>query len=83
MSKEKQQILETLEKLPEEVAVQVINYMEYLTFIYESKMAPEELIIKDKEDLAKKLQEGIEDINQGNVCSLEEAFKEVQEVLNN
>ena len=43
----------------------------------------EELIIKDKEDLKKKLEEGIKDFENGRVCSLEEVYLEVQEVLKN
>lgn len=42
--------------------------------------APEELIIKDKEDLKKKLEEGLKDIENGNVCSLEEVFEEVKKI---
>lgn len=41
----------------------------------------ENLIIKDKKDLRKKLEEGIKDSENGNVCSLDEAFAEIESAL--
>ncbi len=43
--------------------------------------APENLIIKDKEDLRKKLEEGIKDTDNGRVCSIHEAFDEIESML--
>ena len=42
---------------------------------------PEELSVKSIEDLREKLEEGRKDFESGNVCSLEEAYLEVQKVL--
>lgn len=81
MSIEKQELLKTIETLPEEIVLQVIDYMEYLKFNYVVNRSPEELIIKDKEDLKKKLKEGLKDIEDGNVCSLDEAFFEIEKSL--
>ena len=81
MSIEKQEILKTLETLPEELALQVLDYIEYLKFNSVINKAPQNLIIKDKEDLKKKLEEGLEDIENGNVCSLDEAFLEIEKSL--
>ncbi|MCL2513696.1 MAG: hypothetical protein FWF08_07330 [Oscillospiraceae bacterium] len=43
--------------------------------------APPDLIIKSREDLIQKLEEGIKDTESGNVCFLEEAFAEIDELL--
>ncbi len=81
MSLEKQELLKSIETLPEEIVLQVLDYMEYLKFNYIINQTPEELIIKDKEDLKKKLEEGLKDIENGNVCSLDEAFLEIEKSL--
>ena len=41
------------------------------------KETPEKLIIKDKTDLREKLEEGIQDSDNGRVCSVDEAFDEI------
>lgn len=71
-----------IENLPEELSNKVIDYIEYLKFSYITK-APEDLIIKDDKDLLEKLKKGMEDTNNGEVCSIEEAFEEIKEVLAN
>ena len=81
MSLEKQELLKSIETLPEEIVLQVLDYMEYLKFNYIINQTPEELIIKDKENLKKKLEEGLKDIENGNVCSLDEAFLEIEKCL--
>lgn len=45
--------------------------------------APNELVIKDKEDLIKKLEEGMKDTDNGKVCTIEETFSEINEILTN
>ena len=54
--------------------------MEYLKFNYIVNQAPKELIIKDKEDLKKKLEVGIESTEKGEVFSLEEVLEEVKKI---
>lgn len=44
--------------------------------------ALQDLIIKDKEDLKKKLEEGIESTEKGKVYSLDEVFSEIDNMLN-
>jgi hypothetical protein len=83
MSTQKQELYNVIETLPDELSYKVIDYVEYVKFAYVMNNAPEELIIRSKEDLIKKLEEGEEDIKNGNVCSLEEAFAEVKEILAN
>ena len=80
MSIEKQELLKSIETLPEELASQVIDYMEYVKFMYITNKAPEELIIKDKKDLMMKLEQGIESTEKGDVYSSEEVFEEVQNI---
>ncbi|MCI9274644.1 MAG: hypothetical protein HFJ24_00955 [Clostridia bacterium] len=83
MSIQKQKLIETIEELPEELANKVIDYMEYIKFMYVIDKAPRDIVIKDKNDLIRKLEEGMEDTDSGKVCSIEEAFEEVTEILNN
>ena len=45
--------------------------------------APSDLVITDKQDLAKKLKEGIEDTQNGKACSLEDAILEIETILAN
>ncbi len=80
MSIEKQELLKSIETLPEELASKVIDYMEYVKFMYITNKAPEELIIKDKKDLMMKLEQGIESTEKGDVYSSEEVFEEVQNI---
>ena len=80
MSAEKQELLKSIETLPEELASKVIDYMEYVKFMYITNKAPEELIIKDKKDLMMKLEQGIESTEKGDVYSSEEVFEEVQNI---
>ena len=82
MSIQKQKLMETIEELPEELASKVIDYMEYIKFMYVIDKAPSDIVIKDKNDLIKKLEEGIEDIDNGRVCTLDEAFEEIESTLN-
>lgn len=83
MTIKKQELYNVIERLPEELSIKVLDYIEYLKFSNVTNNAPEELIIKDKEDLKKKLEEGIKDFENGNICLLDEAYLEVQEVLVN
>ncbi len=83
MTLKKQELYNLIEELPEELSTKVLDYIEYLKFSSAANNAPEELIIKDKDELKKKLEEGIKDFENGNVCSLKEAYLEVQEVLAN
>ena len=77
---EKQELLKSIEDLPEEIVLQLLDYMEYLKFNYIVNQAPKELIIKDKEDLKKKLEAGIESTEKGEVFSLEEVLEEVKKI---
>ena len=77
MSVEKQKLYKEIETLPEELANQVINFIEYLKLSYIDSEAPESVIIKSKKDLKEKLQRGMDDINNNKVSSLEETFNKL------
>lgn len=76
MKVKKQELYDIIEALPEELSNKVIDYIDYLKFTSIINNAPKDLIIKDKKDLKKKIEEGIQDSENGNVCSIEEAFLE-------
>lgn len=46
-----------------------------------TNQVPDSLIIKNNKDLLNKLKNGMEYTNNGKVCSIEEAYKEVKKIL--
>ena len=82
MTMKQKELYNVIESLPEELSNKVIDYIEYLKFSYMTK-APDDLIIKDDKDLFEKLNKSMKDTNNGKVCSVEEAFEEVKEILAN
>ena len=82
MTIKQKELYNVIESLPEELANKVVDYIEYLKFSYMTK-APDDLIIKDDKDLLKKLKKGMEDTDNGKVCSVEEAYEEVKGTLAN
>lgn len=82
MTVKQQELYNMIESLPEELSIKVLEYIEYLKFSNAiNNSVPKELVIKDKEDLRKKLDDGTKDFENGNVCSLEQAYLEVKKVL--
>ena len=81
MTVRNQELYNIIETLPEELSNKVLEYIDFLEYTDVINKAPENLIIKDKKDLRKKLEEGIEDSENGNVCSLDEAFTEIESIL--
>ena len=82
MTMKQKELYNVIESLLEELLNKVIDYIEYLKFSYMTK-APDDLIIKDDKDLLGKLKKGMEDTNNGKVCSIEEAYEEVKGILAN
>ncbi len=80
MSTEKQKLYDEIKTLPDELIAQVINFMEYLKFSNFDIDGPENLAIKSKSDLKEKLQKGIDDINEGEVYSLNEVFEDLNKI---
>lgn len=81
MSNEKQQLINVIEKLPDELTGQALQLIKQLQTSYIEDEAPESVVVKNKDDLIKKLEKGIDDTEHGRVCSLEEAYNEVKEIL--
>lgn len=81
MTVKKQELYNIIDTLPEELSSKVIDYIEYLKFTAVTNQAPESVIVKDEDDLIEKLKEGIKDFESGNVCSLEDAYLEVEKIL--
>lgn len=81
MNVKKQELYNIIEKLPKELSSKVLDYIEYLKFYIIVNNAPQNIIIKDKQDLRRKLLEGIKDTDNGNVCTINEAFSEVEKIL--
>lgn len=77
----KKELYNTIQALPEELLSKVIDYIKYLEFSYVTNNAPSDLIIENEEDLKKKINEGIEDIEKGNVCTIEEVYSEIEQIL--
>ena len=79
MSATKQELYNTIDLIPESVAKELLHYADYLTSKYIEKTMPDRLIIKDNEDLKKKLSERIEKIESGKakMLTVDEAFEEI------
>lgn len=80
MSIEKQKLYNEIETLPEELANQVINFIEYLKLAYVDTEAPDSVTIKSKKDLKEKLQKGLDDIKENRVYSLDEVFNKIENI---
>lgn len=65
--------------IPDSVVKELLNYADYLTLKYIEKSMHDRLIIKDNEDLKKKLSERIEKIESGKakMLTIDEAFEEI------
>ena len=81
MTMKQKELYDIIQTLPEEFSNKVIEFIEYLKYTDVINKGPENLIIKDKNDLRKKLEEGIKDTENGNVCSIDEAFSEIETIL--
>ena len=75
----KKELYDTIDLIPDSVAKELLNYADYLTLKYIEKTMPEELMIKDKEDLKRKLSKRIEKIESGEakMLTIDEAFEEI------
>ena len=80
MSIEKQKLYDEVDTLPEELAGQVIDFIEYLKLSHIEQEAPGRVIIKSKKDFKEKLQKGLEDIETNRVYTLEEVFAKIDNI---
>lgn len=74
MSIEKQKLYNKIETLPEELTNQVINFIKHLKSSYADTKSYNSITIKNK------LQKGIDDINTNKKCSLEDLFKNLENI---
>ena len=81
MTAKNKELYNIIETLPEELSNKVLEYIDYLKYTEIINKVPEHLVIKNKKDLRKKLEEGIKDSENGNVWSLDEAFEEIETAL--
>ena len=80
MSIEKQELYNEINTLPEELMAQVIDFIEYLKVSHLDQKAPDSIIIKSKKDLKEKLQKGLKDIKDNKIYSLDEVFKNLDNI---
>ena len=80
MSIEKQELYNEINTLPEELMAQVIDFIEYLKLSHIDSEAPNSVIIKSKKDLKEKLQKGLKDIKDNKIYSLDEVFKNLDNI---
>lgn len=79
MTSTKKELYDTINLIPDSIAKELLNYADYLTSKYIEETIPEELIIKDSEDLKKKLNERIKKIDSGKakMLTIDETFEEI------
>ena len=80
MSIEKQELYNEINTLPEELMAQVIDFIEYLKVSHLDQKAPDSIIIKSKKDLKEKLQKELKDIKDNKIYSLDEVFKNLDNI---
>lgn len=73
MTMKQKEVYNAIQKLPEDLLAKVIDYIEYLRFSNLTNNAPNDLI--------KKLEEGRKATENGEVCSLGEAFDKIEKIL--
>ena len=83
MTAQNQQLYNIIKDLPNELYEKVIDYIEYLKFSQTLNNAPKDLTIKSDKDLLEKLQAGISETDKGNVYSIEDVYKDIQDILAN
>ena len=83
MSSQKQELYNAIETLPEELSDKIIDYIEYVKFSYvmDESNVPERLIVRSKEDLIKKLEEGEKSIKAGKARPVSEVFADLEKML--
>ena len=81
MSEKQLELYNTISKLPDSLYEKVIDYIKYLEFSIEDVGAPENLKIKNKDDLIAKIKEGIEGTAEDRLIDFDTVFEEVDSIL--
>lgn len=83
MTMKQKELYNAIEKLPDDLLTKAIDYIEYLKFSASMNQIPEEITVKDEDDLIKKLEKGIKATEDGKVCSVDKAFEKIEKILVN
>lgn len=81
MTVKQKELCNIIEELPDELSNKVLDYIEYLKYTMTINSAHQDVIVKDKKDLRKKILEGIKDTEKGKTCTIDEAFREIEEII--
>ena len=73
MTLKQKELCNIIEELPDELSNKVLDYIEYLKYTMTINSAHQDVIVKDKKDLRKKILEGIKDTEKGKTCTIDEA----------
>lgn len=80
MSNEKKELINIINELPDnkKYLQNIINYIAEMKINEEMNEQPEELNIKDIDDLNKKLDEGLKDIENGEIYTIDEVMSAIK-----
>lgn len=81
MSEKQLELYNTISKLPDSLYEKVIDYIKYLEFSIEDIGAPEDLKIKDRDDLITKLKESTKDTDKEEWVDFDSVFEEVDSIF--
>lgn len=81
MTVKQKELCNIIEELPDELSNKVLDYIEYLKYTMTINSAYQDVIVKDKKDLRKKILEEIKDTEKGKTCTIDEAFREIEEII--
>lgn len=83
MTVKQKELYNIIERLPDDILIKAIDYIEYLKFSALTNQIPEEITVKDENDLIEKLEKGMEATENGGVCSVDETFDKIEKILVN
>ena len=80
MSIKKQELIDEIDTLPDELVGEVSDFVEHVKNKHMKPEAPESVIIKSKEDLKAKIQAGLDDAAAGRVLTLDEFLANAEKI---
>lgn len=81
MTMKQKELYNVIERLPDNLLTKAMDYIEYLKFSELTNQIPEEITVKDENDLIEKLEKGVKATENGEVCSVDEAFDKIEKIL--